>query len=189
MAYNFTNNFDLSASYDSASDSTITLLSAVTDIDFSSDDDTDDNALINEISSRDSFHLYSEKQHGKFYIGIIEYDKKYNCLLLSSSISPNTYFNYSHNDCLKYLYAHSLSYYVRPNMEIIQLYITSDGAYTTIVKTFWIKLIQRKWKKIYKQRKYIIKLRCNSRSIYYRQINGKWPNRLNYLPSIKDIFT
>lgn len=56
-----------------------------------------------------------------------------------------------------------------------------------IIKTYWIKIIQRNWKRIFKERKQIIKKRMNLDSLHYRQINGRWPIGLNYLPSISDI--
>lgn len=63
-----------------------------------------------------------------------------------------------------------------------------ENYYTTcIIKTFWIKLIQRSWKKIYSKRKEIIKKRVNINNLHFWQINGKWPDGLNYLPSVKDI--
>ena len=43
-----------------------------------------------------------------------------------------------------------------------------------ILKTHWLRLIQRTWKKIFQQRLNVIKLRKNPRNIRYREINGKW---------------
>ena len=64
----------------------------------------------------------------------------------------------------------------------------NDYYYTTsIIKTFWIKLIQRRWKNIYKERIKVISARRNIKNLYYREINGKWPMGLNYLPGIQDL--
>jgi hypothetical protein len=54
-----------------------------------------------------------------------------------------------------------------------------------IIKTFWIKLIQRTWKNIMKQREDIIKKRCHPNSLRYREIYGKWPANCNYFPGLK----
>lgn len=51
-----------------------------------------------------------------------------------------------------------------------------------ILKTFWLKLIQRTWKNIFKERKYIIKERSKLSSLRYREINGKWPQNCSYYP-------
>jgi hypothetical protein len=50
------------------------------------------------------------------------------------------------------------------------------------IKTFWIKLIQRRWKKIYKQRQDILKQRMLPKSIREREITGKWPKGLTLWP-------
>lgn len=59
----------------------------------------------------------------------------------------------------------------------------------SILKTFWLRLIQRKWKNICKDRKDIIKKRCNPHALHYRTIHGTWPeNCLNY-PSLKGMLS
>lgn len=50
------------------------------------------------------------------------------------------------------------------------------------IKTFWIKLIQRRWKKIYKERQDILKQRMLPRSIREKQITGLWPRGLRAWP-------
>jgi hypothetical protein len=69
--------------------------------------------------------------------------------------------------------------------EIAECLYLSGGECVAILKTFWIKIIQRTWKNIVSERKKIIKLRCNLKSIMHREINGKWPNNCLYLPSLK----
>ena len=68
------------------------------------------------------------------------------------------------------------------------IYLPSDHC-VSIIKTYWIKLIQRTWKKIYKEQKNIIKKRSNPNSLKYREIYGKWPNNcLNY-PGLRGILS
>lgn len=52
-----------------------------------------------------------------------------------------------------------------------------------IVKTFWLRLIQRKWKRLYKERKYIVKKRIAT--LRQREINGKWTIGLNHFPLLR----
>lgn len=54
-----------------------------------------------------------------------------------------------------------------------------------ILKTFWLKIIQRKWKNILRERKIIIKKRCHPNSLRYREINGRWPSECFYYPSFR----
>ena len=56
-----------------------------------------------------------------------------------------------------------------------------------VKKTYWIKMIQRRWKKLYKERLNIISKRKHPEALRYRQIHGKWSPELSNLPSIRDI--
>jgi hypothetical protein len=71
------------------------------------------------------------------------------------------------------------------NVEIGEVYYLKGDECVCIIKTFWLKLIQRAWKKIYQQRKIIYKKRCRPNSLLYRQITAKWPDDCNYMPSIR----
>ena len=73
--------------------------------------------------------------------------------------------------------------YIKP--EIAHCLLLPGGEQVCILKTCWIRLIQRTWKKIYKIRKEIILKRSNVNSLLYRQVNGKWPNNCKYLPPYK----
>lgn len=68
------------------------------------------------------------------------------------------------------------------------LYLPSQHC-VSIIKTYWLRLIQRTWKKIYKEQKNIIKKRCNPNSIKYREIYGKWPDNCRSLPCLKGMLS
>lgn len=44
-----------------------------------------------------------------------------------------------------------------------------------ILKTHWLRLIQRTWKKIFQQRLNVTKERTKTKNIHYREIHSKWP--------------
>ena len=67
-------------------------------------------------------------------------------------------------------------------LDIIYIDELSGNESVGYIKTFWIKLIQRRWKKIYKQRQDILKGRMSPRSIREKQITGKWPKGLRLWP-------
>lgn len=69
---------------------------------------------------------------------------------------------------------------------IIREYLPGQEA-VAYIKTFWIRLIQKRWKKLYHNRKVIISNRCRIQNLTYRQTHGKWPRGLNHLPSISQI--
>jgi hypothetical protein len=72
--------------------------------------------------------------------------------------------------------------YIKP--EIAECYL-KKGILVAILKTFWLKIIQRKWKKICVERQIILQNRKSISNIRYREIYGKWNISCSYLPSIK----
>ena len=73
--------------------------------------------------------------------------------------------------------------YIKP--EIAEcIYLKSDHM-VAILKTYWIRLIQRTWKNIFKKRKDIMQKRHNHSAINYRSIYGTWPQDIAYLPSLR----
>ena len=50
------------------------------------------------------------------------------------------------------------------------------------IKTHWLRLVQRRWKKIYRERQEIIKLRAQPKSIATREQTGKWPKQSKIMP-------
>ena len=77
--------------------------------------------------------------------------------------------------------------YIKPEIaECIEL----ESQYSVaIIKTIWIKLIQRKWKKIYAERQNIIRQRAQFASLKTRELTGKWPQHCLYLPTIRGILS
>jgi|LakMenEpi03Aug12_release.lakeMendotaPanAssembly.Ray.scaffolds.fasta_scaffold219052_3 hypothetical protein len=67
-------------------------------------------------------------------------------------------------------------------LDIVVVDELAGGETVGYIKTFWIKLIQRRWKKIYKQRQDILKQRMLPKSIREREITGKWPKGLRIWP-------
>jgi hypothetical protein len=71
------------------------------------------------------------------------------------------------------------------NLEIGQIYYLKGSECVCIIKTFWLKIIQRAWKRVYKIRKHIRQLRCRPDSILYRQFTGTWQEKCKFMPSIR----
>lgn len=68
--------------------------------------------------------------------------------------------------------------YIR--LEIIQTDILSGQEEVAYLKTFWLRIVQRRWKKIYKMRKELIAQR--SQYLKERERTGKWPIHLRRWP-------
>ena len=69
-------------------------------------------------------------------------------------------------------------------INIIEQNELSTGEHVACLKTFWIKIIQRTWKKIFKQRREIDNKRKCLTSLNYRETHGKWPKELNIYPKL-----
>jgi hypothetical protein len=95
----------------------------------------------------------------------------------------------------------TLSRINRLDMGLINLFITNNNSNcrleiaeciylpsyhcVSIIKTFWLKLVQRTWKRIYKDRKLCISKRAHPNAHKYREIYGKWPKNCANYPQLK----
>lgn len=144
-----------------------------------------------------NLELYCPDRHGY----IESYDKSiYNKYLILYSYDVNYFYdniNEIYNDIQFYIHEYSrltlqhpiiknyLDIIKKPKyleLKIIQpikVYFGNgiDDYYSTgIDKTIWIKIIQRKWRNIFKKR---VQLKKKIESLRYRQIYGKWPLECN----------
>jgi hypothetical protein len=104
------------------------------------------------ISDEENDFLDSNKEHNKYYIGLFTYYSFFNILLFESCVSNKSFFLYEYNDILDYLMINILvPMNIIPKIHIMKLNILEDGTYSVVLKTFWIKIIQRHFKKIYKE--------------------------------------
>lgn len=51
------------------------------------------------------------------------------------------------------------------------------------INTFWLKIVQRRWKKIYKMRQDILKARSSPLALIERQQTGQWPKHIRQWPT------
>jgi trehalose/maltose hydrolase-like predicted phosphorylase len=73
--------------------------------------------------------------------------------------------------------------YIQPQIALcIEL---PTGENITIIKTIWIKLIQRAWKRVYKRRQSVINGRTMIESLNCRRLTGNWPEMYREMPGIK----
>lgn len=75
---------------------------------------------------------------------------------------------------------------ISKQLQIVETNTLETGEEISIIKTFWIKLIQRKWKKIYqmrkKEREHVINRRKNPLSIFHLKRYGVWPKDCRKMP-------
>jgi hypothetical protein len=151
-------------------------------------DDEEDQYTIDEIYTDEQSFLDSEKQNGKYYIGLAKHMKSRQILLLNT-ISTKTFYKYSYIHVLKYLYYYSIVRLYQPRVEIMKLYILNDGTYSVVLKTHWIRLIQRHWRKALLMRKQIMKKQMHLSSLYHREIYGRFPYGMNKIPMLSGLMS
>ena len=95
----------------------------------------------------------------------------------------NDNYNINHKIYKNYKNIISSENYIKP--ELAECIYLPSGDCICIIKTYWLKIIQRKWKLICKQRNHIIKCRSNPYVLFTRSLTGKWPDYCIYLPGIK----
>lgn len=147
-------------------------------------DDEDDEIELDRIYYEDVNHLDSDKEDGKYYIGLCKYLYRPKINLMLNSVSARTFYRHSYFHVLKHLYYNSSVRLFQPKIEIMKLLVLEDGTYSVIMKTHWIRLIQRHWRSVLKTRKEIIKGRMNPRSLLCRETTGKFPPGLRVFPGI-----
>ena len=112
---------------------------------------------------------------------IISLKQKYFNLSICFTRYPN--YNYAHPAIRNYQNIISNPNYIRA--EIGEYIILPTQEAITILKTFWIRIIQKKWKKVFKQQQQIIQERCKLQNLNIRRITGYWPEYCNILPGLK----
>ena len=169
---------------------------------------------LEHIYREDEDHIEDFKENNTYYIGLCYRETKENriesrSIIIDMSISSKLFLKYSYNLIYKLLGGERLTkdeaynkiykywlYYHKNRQLQLQIFKTNyknldqhpfDWDLGVIIKTFWLRLVQRTWKRIYKQRTQIIKKRLHPTNLHYRNINGRWPSELHYLPSLRDM--
>lgn len=106
---------------------------------------------------------------GQYLLGISFYDSDYNYYLLAATIKPRTYFSYQFDSIVDYLNNYSILFQDRLALpEILQLHIDDNSVYQVTVKTFWLRIVQRTWKNIFKRKRQILAKHGGSILTYLR---------------------
>jgi hypothetical protein len=163
-----------------------------TDIDDSISIDTEEYAICDEVEEVEN--EYIECVNDKYYIGsyCIMKDNIYNDMILfGRKIHLSTFYAFSNYELSTYIYFCSgLNYRKKPTIEIMQLKIGKYGIYTAIIKTFWIKMIQRAWKKRMAQKKqYISNIERNILSLLHTfQLTNQLPKPLGLYGLLSNMY-
>jgi hypothetical protein len=140
---------------------------------------------VREIYEQDLHFLDSDKFHGQYLIGTCTYSNNDLGYLLSSSVSPRTFFRFSFSRIFQYLLDSSIMYIQRPKVDIIQLNIRNNIYYTAVQKTYWLRLVQRHWKKVFQEIKTKMMKRKTIGAIRHCERYGYFPPECRVIPSLR----
>jgi len=157
--------------------------------------DNDDIFHFYEIGDLEEEFLDSNKYDGQYVIGLTSGPT--NTMsggidngIFACGVTPSTFFRYSYVAVLYYLVYSSIFHITGPKkIDIIKIHITQDHVYLAITKTYWIRIIQRHWKRAFKERSTVITLRSNPRNVFYFQYHGRYPEGMNYLPGLPGLLS
>lgn len=189
--------FEDSDNESSNSSSVIMEISAMNADDDSSDDDESvvsddiysldsaDIDICEQICHEESRHFYEDRFDKHYYVGTCYLLKQSDHWMMSSSISPGTFYRYKLNDVLHYLWLYSIVRTSQSQFEIMKLHIDEvSGVYNVILKTFWLRIVQRTWKRIFRERQEIWRKRMSLGSLRHRELRGRYPSHINSLPGL-----
>ena len=148
------------------------------------DDDSDASVLGHYLISYNISRMVQENELNDLN------DTKAIVKLCKSQYSQNNNNYYNMNQFVHPIIRNYNNIVSKPNyiqLQIAKVIYLSGQECVAILKTFWIKLIQRAWKKVYKKRCNIIALRKLPETIYYKQSHNKWPDSCYRLPSLKGL--
>ena len=162
---------------------------------------TEEYDIYDRIFMEDQDYVDSEKENNSYVIGTC-----YTCrgmdifledIYLSLAISPSIFYKYSYPLITEYLGAYGgdnavfigflnpLARERKPQIEIMQMKLKMEGQFChniVVMKTFWLKIVQIKWKKIFHERKQVLKERMKIDSHKYFEMHGKYPYGCHSLP-------
>ena len=170
---------------DSSEDSqSIESIESIESMESATEYDSETEEMIDRIYFHEEDFLDSEKEDKHYYIGNswVSQDKLY--ILYANAVTPTTFFRFDINHVKSYLHDYSI-FATNSNIDIMKLFILDDHTYTVVIKTYWLKIIQRHWKKIYSQRKYCISRRRQIKTMMYVERNGMYPYDCYSMPGLQ----
>lgn len=106
-------------------------------------------------------------------------------------IYPTMLFMYPYDRIVSYAQSFRLGANALQGLDPLQIMkrITVGPQVVVVLKTFWLRLVQRTWKRIYKERVRVIALRCSPRCHRHMELTGRYIEGAHSLPRLQGMFT
>ena len=150
--------------------------------------ESDEDELYQDIEDAETEFENTERHDGHYYLGTPWTGSHF--MLMNGTVSVATFLDYEYSRILGYLHAYSVLY-VSPQsqIEIMKLIVDADQAYTTVLKTHWLRLVQRRWKHVYRERQRIIARRMSIQNQEHFMIHGCYLAGTRGLPSLRGMLS
>lgn len=103
-------------------------------------------------------------------------------------------YNYAYGDetqsrLFRRMFPRLSKYYNSPaflRAELIEtFYLPPDNYCVAVIKTIWLRLVQRTWRNVLAKRKEVIRLRCMLSSLKHLENKGRWPHSCSTMPTLR----
>jgi hypothetical protein len=130
----------------------------------------------------------TDKIDGQYYLGVPFTFRSIGQTVMNCSISPKTFFENDYSRVGGYL-QHIATFYLPydPFVDILQLHITDNGEYAVVVKTIWLRIIQRAWKKRLETRNKVFAKRASVQNQEYFRRHGRYLPGTNVIPGLRGL--
>lgn len=152
--------------------------------------DSDEAEQIDNVYYEDEDYQEQEIPDGGYVLGLCKYyGGNTNDYILVNKVSVRSFFKFLFEDVMAFLSSYSLIHMRFTELDLIKLQYKYDEEgnmiYRCIIKTRYIRVIQRAWRRVLNRRREIWKKRCSPKYLMERQIYGKWISpQVTGLPSI-----
>jgi hypothetical protein len=160
-----------------------------TDSEAESDFDTDDYA---DIDVMEATFSQQDKVDGQYYLGIYWRHRTMTQTqyIMNASVSARTFLAVDFERIQYYLYMSASFYtFLGEFPEIMQLHITDDDINEVVLKTHWLRLVQRRWKAVYREREAVFRKRASVANQMHFTIHGRYLPGTNHVPSIRGMMS
>ena len=138
-------------------------------------------------SHLDEYEEYDTDSEDEYNNTIIRLKDEIKWLREHYSSLSNTLYSKKHPTIRNYHNIIKHPNYIKP--EIGQYIILPTQEAIAILKTFWLRIIQKKWKKVFQERKNIIKQRCNLLNLSTRELSKNLITLYKNLPGLKGMLS
>lgn len=154
------------------------------------------NLSFEEIDQFDySFQMQSPVTH-TYYIGSYVYlDGQW---LLGSAVSPRAFYRYDEPVLHHYLVGYHVSPIPEQSIHVLQLLephpdSTLGTVYfyhlPVVIKTYWIRIVQRTWARVFRERNRVLQIRKSLASLAYFERTGQYPEGAKHMPSLRGMLS